>query len=80
LEEGLAEQDRELLGRDACIRARDIELHDKDNEITQRQAQIVQLGVALHQLQEHLQVWLPPLEEPEEDPKEIHGMTDVDNE
>jgi hypothetical protein len=50
LEEGLAERDRELLGRDAHIHARDIELRDKDNEITQRQAQIVHLGVALHQL------------------------------
>jgi hypothetical protein len=53
LEEGLAERDKELLGRDARIRAWDIELRDKDNEITQIQAQIVQLGVALHQLQEH---------------------------
>jgi hypothetical protein len=80
LEEGLAERDKELLGRDARIRAWDIELRDKDNEITQRQAQIVQLGVALHQLQEHEQVWLPPLEEPEEDPEEIQGKTDVDDE
>jgi hypothetical protein len=76
LEEGLAERDKELLGRDTRIRARDIELRDKDNVITQRQAQIVQLGVTLHQLQEHEQVWLPPPEEPEE----IQGMTDVDDE
>jgi hypothetical protein len=80
LEEGLAEQDRELLGRDVCIHAWDIELHDKDNEITQRQAKIVQLGVTQHQLPEHVQVWLPPPGEPEDDPEEIHGLTDVDDE
>jgi hypothetical protein len=40
----------------------------------------VQLGVALHQLQENMQVWLPPPEESEEDPEEIQGMTDVDDE
>jgi hypothetical protein len=52
----------------------------QDNEIDQRRAQIVQLGVALHQLQENMQVWLPPPEESEEDPEEIQGMTDVDDE
>jgi hypothetical protein len=36
----------------------------------------MQLGVTLHQLQEHMQVWLPP----PEDPEEIQGMTDVDDE
>jgi uncharacterized protein (DUF3084 family) len=79
LDKGLAERDKELLEKDVHIRARDIELRDKDKEIAQRQAQIVQHGAALHQLQEHVQVWLSPLEEPEEDPEEIQGMSDVDD-
>jgi hypothetical protein len=54
------------------------ELGNKDIEIAWREAQIVQLGVALYQLQEHVQLWLRTPKQPEEDPEEIDNGSSVD--
>jgi hypothetical protein len=51
-------------------------LHERDEQLEVSQAKAVDLQ---HQV-EHLQEWIPPeLEEPEEDPEEIEGMSDVDD-
>jgi peptidoglycan hydrolase CwlO-like protein len=66
----------ELVAVQSYVHHLKTELHERDEQLEASQAQAVDLQ---HQV-EHLQELIPPeLEEPEEDPKEIEGISDVDD-
>jgi chromosome segregation ATPase len=63
----------ELVAAQSYVQHLETELHERDEQLEASQAQAADLQ---HEV-EHLQKLIPP--EPEEDPKEIEGMIDVDN-
>jgi hypothetical protein len=63
----------ELVAAQSYIHHLETELHERDEQLEVSQAQATDLQ---HQV-EHLQELIPP--EPEEDPEEIEGMSDVDD-
>jgi hypothetical protein len=63
----------ELVASQSYVHHLETELHERDEQLEVSQAQAVDLQ---HQV-EHLQELIPP--EPEEDPEEIEGMSDVDD-
>jgi DNA-binding transcriptional MerR regulator len=66
----------ELVAAQWYVHHLETELHEWDEQLEASQAQAADLQ---HQV-EHLQELIPPeLEEPEEDPEEIEGMSDVDD-
>jgi chromosome segregation ATPase len=66
----------ELVAAQSYIHHLETELHERDEQLEESQAQAADLR---HQV-EHIQELIPPEpEEPEEDPKEIEGMSDVDD-
>jgi chromosome segregation ATPase len=66
----------ELVAAQSYIHHLETELHERDEQLEASQAQAADLR---HQV-EHIQELIPPEpEEPEEDPKEIEGMSDVDD-
>jgi hypothetical protein len=66
----------ELVAVQSYVHHLKTELHERDEQLEASQAQAVDLQ---HQV-EHIQELIPPeLEEPEEDPKEIEGISDVDD-
>jgi chromosome segregation ATPase len=62
----------ELVAAQGYVHHLETELHERDEQLEASQAQAADLQ---HQV-EHLQELIP--EEPEEDPEEIEGMSDVD--
>jgi chromosome segregation ATPase len=66
----------ELVAAQSYVHHLETELHERDEQLEASHAQAVDLQ---HQV-EHLQELIPPeSEEPEEDPEEIEGMSDVDD-
>jgi chromosome segregation ATPase len=66
----------QLVAAQSYVHHLETELHERDEQLEASQAQAADLQ---HQV-EHLQELMPPeLEEPEEDPEEIKGMSDVDD-
>jgi chromosome segregation ATPase len=66
----------ELVAAQSYVHHLETELHERDEQLEVSQAQATDLQ---HQV-EHLQELIPPEhEEPEEDPEEIEGMSDVDD-
>jgi DNA repair exonuclease SbcCD ATPase subunit len=63
----------ELVAAQSYVHHLETELHERDEQLEASQAQTADLQ---HQV-EHLQELIP--EEPEEDPEEIEGMSDVDD-
>jgi predicted component of type VI protein secretion system len=65
-----------LVAAQSYVHYLETELHERDEHLEVSQAQAVDLQ---HQV-EHLQELIPPEpEKPEEDPEEIKGMSDVDD-
>jgi chromosome segregation ATPase len=66
----------ELVAAQSYVHHLETELHERDEQLEASQAQTTDLQ---HQV-EHLQELIPEeLEESEEDPEEIEGMSDVDD-
>jgi chromosome segregation ATPase len=66
----------ELVATQGYIHHLETELHERDEQLEVSQAQAAELQDAV----EHLQELLPQeLEEPEEDPEEIEGMSDAED-
>jgi chromosome segregation ATPase len=63
----------ELVAVQSYVHHLETELHERDEQLEASQAQAADLQ---HQV-EHLQELIPP--EPEEDPEEVEGMSDVDD-
>jgi hypothetical protein len=65
-----------LVAAQSYVHHLETELHERDEQLEARQAQAADLQ---HQV-EHFQELIPlELEEPEEEPEEIEGMSDVDD-
>jgi chromosome segregation ATPase len=62
-----------LVAAQSYIHHLETELHERDEQLEASRAQAADLQYQV----EHLQELIPP--EPEEDPKEIKGMSDVDD-